>query len=109
VSEVLNDTSVVSGNMVGGGFGGALDLGWETVISNQFTFNATLRCRYASTSNIEGSATYPNGNSEEIGFDATSQGYIGVTSTSNIGSNGIRWAKIDYTGADGLIGFSFHY
>lgn len=109
VSEVLNDTSVVSGNMVGGGFGGALDLGWETVISNQFTFNATLRCRYASTSNIQGTATDPNGNSEPIGFDTTSQGYMGVTPTSNIGSYGIRWAKIDYTGADGLIGFSFHY
>jgi hypothetical protein len=95
--------------MVGYGFGGNLTLGYELYLSREMMLSLMVQGRFAGTSNIQGEFKDTQGNLHQVGLVMTSQDYLGTAYTSSIGSNGIRWANVDYTGGSAAIGLSFRY
>jgi len=109
VNQMSDSTILATGPMIGIGWGGTLDLGWETNLGGPFSLNASLRGRFATTSNIQGQFKDSSGNLHQLGLATDSTGIVGLAQTSAIGTNGIRWANVDYTGADLAIGLTYHY
>ncbi len=109
VDSVANGQTLISGNLNGYGFGGTLNLGWETILGGSFTLNIFAQARFATTSNIQGNETDSAGNSQQVGLATNSTGFLYYLPLSEIGNNGTRWANIDYTGGDLGIALSLRY
>ncbi len=106
--EVQNGATVLSGGMAGFGFGGCLGAGWDIAVGN-FSLELFAHGRLASTSNIQGEFQDSSGNTYQVGLAVDSRNFMGTTNTSSIGSGGVRWANVDYTGFDLGLGASYQY
>ncbi|GEM_PF-2191544 len=107
--QTLNTTTITSGAMSGLGFGGSLSFSYEIFLSPDFMLNVYGEGRFASTSNLQGDFQDKAGNVHKIGLVMDSQNFLGTAYTSYIGTNGLRWATVDYTGGNLGLGFSYRY
>jgi hypothetical protein len=78
-------------------------------LDKAITLGVSAHGRYATTSGIKGTASTSGGSSEDLGLAVTDTGWVTWEPQSVIGTGGIRWANVDYTGLDGGILFTYHY
>ncbi len=109
VEQAVNNNVVITGPMTGFGFGGSLNLSFEIYLTRDFMLSLFAEGRVASTTNIQGQFVDTNGNIQQEGLAMDKNNYIGTASTTYIGTNGLRWATIDYTGGDAGLGLSVRY
>ena len=109
VTQAVNNNVIVTGPMNGFGFGGSLNLSFEIYLARDFMLSIFGEGRIASTSNIQGQFVDPNGNIQQVGLVMDKNNYLGTAATTYIGTNGLRWATVDYTGGDAGLGLSVRY
>jgi hypothetical protein len=109
VDQHYGEMVSVTGDMVGLGFGVSLDLDWGIRLGKRVLFDIYGKGRYASTSHIKGDFQDSYGNRHELGLTVDPNGFVGTSYTEYIGTHGIRWANVDYTGGDVGIGFTWMY
>jgi hypothetical protein len=98
----------INGTMMGFGFGATLGATLDFPLGRDMALGAYLRGRYATTSGMQGTFEDQFGDQYELGF-AQSDGMVGFTTVSNIGTGGLEWGVIDYTGAEGGITLTITY
>jgi hypothetical protein len=98
-----------SGQVGGVGWGGFLGAGFEMAIDEQFSANAFVRGRWATTDNIHGDGIEGVGAGQNLVLSFDPSGQIGLNPSSLIGTPGYTSAKVDYTGGDLGFSFSYHY
>jgi hypothetical protein len=108
VEQISNGVVQVSGPMSGLGFGGTLGAGWSFDVGG-VAIDFFAHGRFASTSNIQGDFQDPSGNTYKLGLIMDKNNLLATQNTSFIGTNGTRWANVDYTGADAGIGIVYRY
>ena len=101
-----NEQVLYSGKMDGLGFGGQLGVGGEMAIGDQFSLFLSLRGRYATSGNIQGDFS---GTFGLAGLAIDQNGLLVPYPAESIERDGLKFAKIDYTGADFGLGLTYHY
>jgi hypothetical protein len=96
-------TFTLNGTMLGMGFGGTLGAAMEFPLGDSMAFGGYLRGRFATTSGIQGTFEDQFGDQYELGLAKNDEGIVSFADVDNIGTGGIEWASIDYTGAEGGI------
>lgn len=109
LNYLQNGSPLETGQLSGLGWGGFLGAGFELAVSEQLSLSLSLRGRYATTGNIQGSFTDSSGASQEAGLAFGTNGLLAAYPTYQINVNGWRYAKIDYTGGDMVLAVSYHY
>jgi hypothetical protein len=102
----MNNTTINTGKMDGLGFGGQLGVGGEMAIGDQFSTNFFIRGRYATSGNIQGDFSSVWG---LAGLAIDSDGLLRAYPAEHIEPDGLKFAKIDYTGADFGLSIAYHY
>ncbi|HVZ80678.1 MAG TPA: hypothetical protein VHE12_07750 [bacterium] len=98
-----------AGQVGGVGFGGFLGGGFELAIDDEFSASAFLRGRWATTDNIHGDGIEGVGAGQNLVLSFDPSGQMGLNPSSLIGTPGYTSAKVDYTGGDLGLSFSYHY
>jgi len=110
VQQTQNGTSVVSGPMMGYGFGGGASVSWEFYLNKNLMLNVFAQGRFASTSHIQGKFQDVYGYTYDVGIYKDSYGILGTADISTIGTgSGRDWVNLDLTGGDAGIGITYHY
>jgi len=99
----------IEGSMMGLGFGASLGLALDFPLGQDIALGAYLKGRFATTSGIQGTFEDQFGDRYELGLAKNDAGWVSYTLTDNIGTGGIEWATIDYTGAEGGLSLTFTY
>jgi hypothetical protein len=102
----MNERTLFTGKMDGLGFGGQLGVGGEMAIGDQFSTSFFIRGRYATSGNIQGDFSGVWG---LAGLAINSDGLLKVCAADSIEPDGLKFAKIDYTGADFGLSITYHY
>jgi tetratricopeptide (TPR) repeat protein len=95
-----------TGKMDGLGFGGQLGVGGEMAIGDQFSLCFFIRGRYATSGNIQGDFS---GTWGLAGLAIDPNGILMPYPAEHIEPDGLKFAKIDYTGADFGLAITYHY
>jgi hypothetical protein len=87
---------------------GSLEFGYDFKI-DKFFLTVYIKGRYADVPSVTASFNYPNGGYGNYSLAVFPEGNIGLALTSSIGSNGIRYATLDFSGVEGGIGLGLYY
>jgi tetratricopeptide (TPR) repeat protein len=99
------NTSNIDGNLYGGGLGFGLEAGYEFRVFDNEALGFYVKGQYATISSISG---FPDGYSGKAVLAVLPNQTIGVVSPSAIGSNGTRYAVLDFSGIDLGVSFIFY-